>query len=244
MRTIFVIAFFAFIASDAVAQQRSVVDTFTFSIVPKTEAHPYFGIGHDFGYAVNGVESPTLYLLRDSLYSIHYDTLEPRDIPQFYTKPIGGGRDFYPEVRISDDRKSQMYFIRMEPDMPDTLYYASGEEPWMGGTVIAVDSLPSSVQANDRGAPSSPRILSAIMPNPVRDYGVISFSAPHVTSLQVHIVDVAGHVIRDWSYRPSTGSEVTIPIDREGLPSGVYFYRVLDPRAGGVLLTSGTLQIR
>lgn len=244
MRTFFIITFLALITSDAAAQQRSVVDTFTFSIVPKTEAHPYFGIGHDFGYAVNGVESPTLYLLRDSLYSIHYDTLDVLDIPQFYTKPIGGGRDFYPEVRISDDRKSQMYFIRMESDMPDTLYYASGAEPWMGGTVIAVDSLPSSVHANGRRAQSSPVVLSSITPNPVQNYGVISFAAPHVTSLQVQIVDVAGRVIRDWSYRPSSGSEVSIPIDREGLPSGVYFYRVLDPRAGGTLLTSGTLQIR
>ena len=66
-----------------------VAGVFKFSIVEKTPAHPFFGIGSARGYAVNGVEGDTLYIVRDSLYAIDFDTLRGSDIPISYTRPRG-----------------------------------------------------------------------------------------------------------------------------------------------------------
>ncbi len=223
--------------------QRQVVDTFTVAVVEKTSAHPYFGIGHDMGYSINGIEGATIYLIRDSLYAFHYDTLRGDEIPQFFTEPIGGNQGRYFDLKDGDDRSSDFTFIRARPDAPDTLYYASSRYAWMGGTFVVVDSLPSSVPTDRRWDYRS-LVLSQVFPNPVSTDATLSFNAERDLQCCIQIIDLHGRVVAVTALSTYPAGIIRIPIQRNGLPIGTYFYRVLDTSANDKLITTGTFQMR
>ncbi len=223
--------------------QRQVLDTFTVAVVEKTSAHPYFGIGHDMGYAINGIEGATIFLLRDSVYAFHYDTLRGDEIPQFYTEANGGTQARYFALGYGEDLSNNITFIRARPEAPDTLYYASSRYPWMGGTFVVVDSLPSSVPT-DRTWDYRSHVLSQVFPNPASTDATLSFNAVRDIQCRIQIIDLHGRVVSENTTFTYPAGTIRIPIQRNGLPIGTYFYRVLDTSANDKLITTGTFQMR
>ena len=225
------------------AQQRSVADTFNVTIVEKTPAHPHYGKGHDMGYAINGVEGKTIYMIRDSVYALYFGPMEYWEVPLYYTEPIGGGAGRYRNLDDGEERHARIYYIRARPDAPDTLYYASGEYPWMGGMILVVDSMSSSVSI-EGSIPAQPTITSQMFPNPMSSMSHISFTTNRVVRCRVQIVDLHGRIVSETSSTTLPSGTVSIPIEQNDLPIGTYFYCVVEENSSGAALTTGTFQMR
>lgn len=68
--------------------------------------------------------------------------------------------------------------------------------------------------------------LTGTDPNPFRTQTQIRFSLESAARVQVTIYDASGRVVRRLLDAPTSGGEHSVQWDAEGLPSGVYFYRV------------------
>lgn len=232
----------AAIAETGFAQKElPVADIFTFAIVKKTPAHPFYGMGDSLGYMVNGVEGDTIYLIRDSTYAIHFDTLSAAQFPYYYTEPLGGSLNRYKKLRIGEYFEKNHIYIRADDETPDTLYYGNLEAAYMGGTFVIVDSLPSSVWES-QSVVDNTRVSSRIAPNPVRDLGVLSFQHRTSGRVQVQIVDALGRIVEDRAV--DVLPDARIEIDRGNLSTGIYFYRVVDAESNAEVLTTGSFHIQ
>lgn len=218
-----------------------VAGVFKFSIVEKTPAHPFFGIGSARGYAVNEVEGDTLYIVRDSLYAIDFDTLRGSDIPISYTRPRGRSSGIFEDWNSGAYLPENLLYIQATDDTPDTLYYGHFDHEYFGGTFVIVDSLVSSVSSRQR---QTVPLQSRISPNPIATSGLLSFGPLASTTVRIQIVDVLGRVVGDLSERTNAGAETTVIIDRDDLSSGLYFYRVVDTESNDQILTTGSFHIR
>ena len=222
--------------------QQSRVDTFKVTVVDKTPAHPYYGIGSSRGCAVNGIEGDTLIVVRDSLYVFNVREPEREFYFQFYTIPIGGTQGVYDGDFIKQqDITRGIWTVRASRETRDTLYYASPEEPWVGGTILVVDSLPTSSVAEER------RVLttgeSRAVPNPCTDGTELRFASAEGGRVSVELVDLLGRRVlhREESSVPS--GEQSLRIGTEGMESGLYHYRITITGSEEEQIITGQLRV-
>lgn len=71
--------------------------------------------------------------------------------------------------------------------------------------------------------PLTPVILS---PNPLKDQGILNFPNPNQQPFHLSISDPNGKIVQTYD----TTSDDYIRIQRENLPPGVYFYRLISPK--------------
>ena len=109
------------ITTSGLRAQNSRVDTFYITAAVKTEAHPYYGMGHERGYVVNGVEGDTIYLVRDSTYVFNISAV-PQNLPMlFYTIPIGGTSGIF-EAFITKRYVSEgITIVKPTDETPETM---------------------------------------------------------------------------------------------------------------------------
>ena len=221
--------------------QQSRIDTFKVTVVQKTSAHPYFGVGSTLGYAVNGVEGDTLILARDSLYVFDLKEVSDDYSFDFYSIPIGGTQGFYDEIIEKKFTPQRIWHIRAERQTPDTVYYASTDQPWMGSVMLIVDSLPTSSVAEER------RVLttgeSRAVPNPCTDGTELRFASAEGGRVSVELVDLLGRRVLHREERYVGSGEQSLRIGTEGIESGLYHYRITITGSEEEQIITGQLRV-
>ena len=91
--------------------------------------------------------------------------------------------------------------------------------------------------AESDGVPEAAELLGNY-PNPMSGSGTILFRTSEAGSVELQIFDARGGLVRETSKSGSTGIG-EIQFERDGLPAGVYFYRV----SGGGLEDTGKLVV-
>ena len=219
--------------------KRQTADTFKFTIADKTPEHPNFGVGHTQGFLVNGSQGDTLVILRNQDYALDYRGLDNWAL--IYTIPIGGTMgDYFDEV-VRDGPGGNQKVLRVTDRDPDTLYYASQSFPWMGSTIIIVDSLTTSVDASRTVVTYA---SSTVYPNPFYDRATIAVSTNHTGLARLEVVDLSGRTVRTQQQSFGGSPDTEVHFDRGDLPAGTYIYRLVSVGGNEQPMTSGTLQIR
>jgi len=114
-------------------------NTFLIDIEEKNKSHPFFGIGHEKGFALNGVQGKWLVLERGKQYTFRVRTNVKHD---FYLSksPKGWGSSVY--TRNVDGQFTYNGDVTFQPqkDTPDELYYQCRNHQSMGGKLLIVDA--------------------------------------------------------------------------------------------------------
>jgi peroxidase len=138
---------------------------FNITLVKKTPAHPYYGLGHAYGFAVNGVEGAQITLQRGSVYHFwvqipcaHSFVINAQPEPNItvpgYTPPVitGGGADGDDGGTLPASVANNFACIGIpnrelaivvNGPVPDYVFYQCDFHLYMGG-VIKVVPAPSS----------------------------------------------------------------------------------------------------
>ncbi len=87
------------------------------------------------------------------------------------------------------------------------------------GDVVTAPPAPPSLPASIRFAPA--------YPNPFNPVTKLSFTLPAEQSVQLKIYDVQGRVVEVLTDRRYSAGEYSFPFDATGLPSGLYFARLI-----------------
>ena len=204
--------------------QSQYVDSFYVSFVEKTEMHPYFGIGYEKGFSVNGIEGDTLILVRNKLYIFNIQSTYSETYFQFYSIPIGGTQGVINDQMVEKYKTSEGLWIVMPTEETiDTVYYASADVPWTGGTILIVDSLPTSVDEEHKHIATG---KSRAVPNPCTDATTIRFSLERAATVEMELFDQLGRSVerQDPSWYES-GDQAMVILTRDLVP-GVYNYRI------------------
>ena len=224
---------------------QEIADTFNVTVADKTPEHPYYGQGYPQGYVINGEQSPTIYLVRGQRYLWNSFEATLDLVFDFYTIPIGGGEGFYRRHVYEHIVPKGLWYVQATTETPDTLYYACVDQPWMGGTILVVDSLPTTSVVSARGSKGTDEVIAGVRvsPNPMRTHAEISYSLEERSVLIAEIVDLRGRIVytRELGFRDA-GTGV-IDVDRGDLASGMYYYRLRAIHEGQESITSGMLQI-
>ncbi len=206
--------------------QRHITDTFYVTVVPKTSAHPYFGMGSDFGYALNGVESPVVRLVRDSTYIFNVTALADSFSFGFYSIPIGGTSGRYQDHVVTIDFANDNWIVRASEDTRDTLYYASSAEPWVGGTILVVDSITTSVQDDSR---SQSRVHAGTVhasPNPFSQTTTLRFTLEEPAAVRVGVFNMLGQEVYAHDYGSLSLGMKELNLSAPDLLPGMYVVQV------------------
>ena len=232
---------FCFAFSEMYSQQ-STADTFSFRFVEKTSAHPFFGLGDSIGYSVDGVEGGTIHMERGSVYSFVFLDMRADQAPTLATSGRGVGFDKYVGAYYGDDFSNLTIFYRLPFDTPDTMYYVGIDYQWAGGMIIVSDPPTGAVEESQ--ASTTPTIVAGanVTPNPITSLGNLSFTLSTSTDLRVEVYDLLGRVVQPGTHYTALPGSVEIPISREGLRSGLYFYRLV--RENGEILITGCFHVR
>ena len=217
-----VVGIFALVSS----AHAGIEDTLFITRGLKTAAHPHYGKGSPFSYFVNGVEAATIMLVRDSTYIIHWGAVEQDEwIFRFYdaTRPQGGGKGIYDDFIIL--RPWPLYHVKPDDETPDTLYYGSAENFWMGGLALVVDSLPTSAVDADRGSVAT-NISATTHPNPVEDLARIDFVLDYASHVRLDVIDPLGHLVLSAEEMMERGDQ-SLVFNAEPLADGIYFFRIV-----------------
>src|SRR5690606_9187806 len=112
----------------------------------------------------------------------------------FFTMPIGGGEGIYSTVVKETYASQGLFVLQALNETPDTLYYASFDQPWMGGMILIVDSLTTSVE--DRNASRSPSTLAGVglSPNPFAEEAELRFVLDDRSHVRVDVLNTLGQV--------------------------------------------------
>lgn len=112
---------------------------FTVTVTAKTEEHPYFGEGSDFGYAVNGEQGAELRLVRGRNYTFK---IEGATNHPFYisTNDTGAGAGVYSNGVIGAPMAAGIITFSVPQDAPDLLWYQCMNHPKMGWEIDVVNS--------------------------------------------------------------------------------------------------------
>lgn len=131
---------------------------FNVTSVTKDETHPFFGIGHRMGFAVNGVQGKPLVVVRGKTYSFHVDAGIQHD---FYlsTSDVGWGAAAYTNGVSGQFVYEGVVTFKPDSDTPDVLYYQCRNHKSMGGPIYVVnegqENTPIDVLAAARGKSSA-----------------------------------------------------------------------------------------
>ena len=125
-------------AVDASAQAQPSKYDFYVTTAVKDKTHPHHGEGVETGYVINGVQSPTLVLVRGKTYTFNIDTGVTHDF-YFSTKPKGWGMD-----TLTAGVKGQFTYkgvVTFTPtaETPDVVYTACRNHKYMGGEIRIVN---------------------------------------------------------------------------------------------------------
>ena len=220
--------------------QAQYADTFLVTIADKTAEHPHYNEGYSKGYLVNGLQSPTITLVRDSLYLFDTHEVPQSLIFDFYTIPIGGSAKNYRNHVKEHYVSTGLWVIQATDEDPDTLYYASFEQPWMGGMILIVDSIASSVNEDE--------ILSTLAgaeayPNPFAEETELRFRLDARSTVRVEVVNAVGQVVQRQDGRMMEAGDARLRLQGNALAAGMYFYRVEALSEGKRSVATGTLQL-
>ncbi len=218
-------------------------DTFYVTVADKTPEHPYYGMGHYQGFVVNGEQSPTIYLVRGEVYLWLTDEVPIELTQYFYTIPIGGGSSFYDEFVksfvVSQGRR-ELYATNKTPD---TLYYASTREPWAGGMLLIVDSIPTSVEAERESWITGGLAGVEVTPNPFSEGTRIRYQVAERSEVVLEVVDVTGRVVVEQSMGTQEQGAHSVGVEGSKLRTGVYYYRLRATHKGTESVSSGMLHV-
>ena len=205
--------------------QTQFADSFYVSVVEKTPAHPYYGIGFDSGYAVNDIEGDTLVLVRDSLYVFNVREAYRKLTMHVYTIPIGGTQGVYDDEIVEQKFITQgIWYVQPSDEDPDTVYYASSEEPWAGGVVVIVDSLPTSSVEEQRSVKAAE---SRAVPNPSAGMTQIVFTLDVAAVVRFEVFDQLGRRVYSRETVHMEAGDQSFDINAGELQPGLYHYRIL-----------------
>ena len=218
-------------------------DTVFVTVVEKTEAHPYYGMGFELGLAVNGVEGATIHLVRDSFYVFNVREVQRNAeivSMNFYTIPIGGANNYYNQIIEQQFLHEGIWHVRPPKGTPDTLYYGSPNKPYVGGVVIIHDSVAPASVDNKR---ITTLLASRAVPNPFSSQTQLRFSLAVPSRVRLEVFDVLGRTVLTESVGIIEEGEQSLTVNGQELVGGIYHYRIIASTNGEDHVMTGTFQV-
>jgi len=142
---------------------------YTVTLVKKTAAHPYFGRGHAYGFAINGVEGATFNLVRGKTYSVKVLSSCAHAFV-FLVEPDNNGTVLGPDLPVGPDgdpayigavpnhgciSQNSEITLSIGYDAPDYFYYQCDfHNMLMGGNVLITGKAPTPTPPAINGASS------------------------------------------------------------------------------------------
>lgn len=112
--------------------------TFIVTAVPKSQAHPYFNVGHNTGFAVNGQPGKSVVMTRGETYTFDVNTGMQHD---FYltTSSVGRGVGTFTQGVEGQFTYQGQVTVKPTATTPDVLFYECRNHKYMGGKIYVVN---------------------------------------------------------------------------------------------------------
>lgn len=175
-------------------------------------------------YRVNGVDNPTLNLIRGTTYTFNVTAIGH----PFYIKTArvtGTGSQYGSGVTGQGVTSGALTFV-VPMDAPNSIFYQCGVHAAMGGTINITS--PVGVPEGD-----GPKVawLGPATPNPAHEGTLFRIGLPREASVSFALFDLRGRSVRDLAGGVLPAGEHLVHWDgrdRAGTlaPSGLYFYRL------------------
>jgi hypothetical protein len=107
---------------------------------------------------------------------------------------------------------------------------------------VALVYPPEPVATDDPSLPAAPA-LHSVAPNPVRNRATLHFRLPTAATVRITVFDLLGRAVHRSPSTALPPGRHRLPLALDGLPSGVYLYRLDAPGAGWPDATTGRLVI-
>jgi hypothetical protein len=117
-------------------------EEFTIKIVRKSERHPEYKRGSEFGFAIQGVEGALLEVKRGQSYYFRYESPAPIAVkhPLYFTKsPIGGARGAGSLPGFPILKNVPEALVHIPDNAPKNFYYQCTLHNYMGGPIKVID---------------------------------------------------------------------------------------------------------
>ena len=121
------------------AEQPASPNVFRVSSGLKDPAHPFYGVGSKYGFAVNGVQGKPLVLVRGKTYTFKVNTDVQHDFYISRSK-TGWGAATYTHGVEGNFTYNGIVTITPDQNTPDVLYYQCRNHKNMGGAIHVVNS--------------------------------------------------------------------------------------------------------
>lgn len=199
--------------------------TFNVTLVTKTAAHPYFGMGHPDGFAIDGVEGDELTLERGETYIFQLDNI-PSIHPVFISTDAAGAGvgEFSDGVTGNFSSGNDAITFVVPLTAPNELWYQCGNHQFMGYKLNIID--PSSAEDE---TPSGAFDLTIAYPNPSVERTTIGLSLDQTSDVLVEVFDVTGRrvaLLHEGAL--AAGTSHTFELNDQSLAGGVYVVRATD----------------
>lgn len=213
--------------------------SFTVSVGPKTQNHPYFGQGWPESYRIDGVDGAELTLERGETYTFQMSGVPGKHPFYISTSEIGAGIGVWNEGVTNNFVTGNGTLTFTVPNSaPDELWYQCSSHTHMGWVLNIVGK---GVGA-ETGVASTGLEVIGPFPNPAADSVTLLLDLAGPADVRVVISDVLGRrvLVRDVGTLEA-GAGLPVVLDLGGLAPGTYVYR-LEARIGGdTIVSSGQL---
>jgi hypothetical protein len=214
--------------------------TFTVTVVTKTQAHPYFGMGEPSGYAINGVEGMELTLVRGQTYLFQMSDVAAMHPFYISTSSSGAGVGVWEDGVTGNFASGNDVLTFVVPeDAPDELWYQCSTHAFMGYRMNIESGTGTEPE------PTAPIfVVHPPAPNPARGSGTILLDLPEQARVTVVLFDVRGRpVLEHDAGTVDAGASRAVRLDLSGLAAGTYLIRATAETAAGALTAGGRLVV-
>ncbi len=101
--------------------------------------------------------------------------------------------------------------------------------------MVALGSFAQSVTSSDQkngtsfvgiNPENSSFSITRMYPNPVKDFVIVEFYSPEVSTIQASLINILGTEVKKWESNPITKGDQKIKLDLSFLKTGVYFLKI------------------
>ncbi len=199
--------------------------TFTVTVEQKNSNHPWSDEGNPNAYAIDGKQDPDLVLERGKTYYFVMDDVGPTHPFYMSLSDEGYGQKEY-EQGVTNNYVAGNDTLIFEPtsETPDSLYYQCQNHLYMGN-IIQITGDDTKV-ADKRSLPGKLQLKGAY-PNPFNPATQVRFSLRERAAVQVEVFNDLGQKVLQLPAKSfPAGHNQSFRVKANGLPSGVYHYRL------------------
>ena len=201
--------------------------SFVVTLAVKDSTHPFYGHGSASCYYIDRIPIREVQFIRGKTYTFRMKNVPSTDPFYFSTDIKGGGAQPYTDgVSGAPADSNDQVIITVAGNAPDTLYYQSAGNQFVGWKINVMDSATITSVANQSPITPKEYSLSAAYPNPFNPSTTIGYTLPQTSHVKFKVFNILGQVVATLIDGVERAGHRQIQFNAGDLPSGVYFYRL------------------